>query len=68
MEEKHAKMIERIYSEVVGDEYTEGLIPKFQRIEKKVNRHDFLISVVIGLFVVIASIVAFVKDVFDVFK
>ena len=34
MDSEHEKMIERIYRKIVGDEFTEGLIPWRKRIQK----------------------------------
>lgn len=68
MEEKHQKMLERIYDEVVGDKFTEGLIPKVSRIEKKVNTHEIMIRAVIGVFLVFSALVTFWDDFLSLFN
>lgn len=65
MEDKHAKMIERIYNEVVGDEYTEGLIPKVNKIERKVESLDLKYKIMVGVFAVLVAAVGFFSDLFN---
>lgn len=55
-------MIERIYNEVVGDEFTEGLIPKVNKIERDVNNLNLKYKIVIGVFAILAAIVGFFSD------
>ena len=48
MDEKHIKMIERIHNELVGDPYTEGLIPEHKKLKTKVDQHEVLIRATIA--------------------
>ena len=66
MEDRHAKMIERIYNEVVGDEFTEGLIPKVNKIESKVENLDIKYRIVLGVFIVLVAAVGFLSDIFNI--
>ena len=59
MDKKYTEMIERIYNEIVGDEYTEGLIPKVTRNTEKIRQHDIYFKVVIGLFSLISGLLIF---------
>ena len=68
MTKDHEKMIERIYSEIVGDEYTQGLIPKVDNLCKKVNKHETYIKIGAGLFLVITSVLAFFEQIKEIFK
>lgn len=54
------EMVERIYNELVGDEFTEGVIPKVNRIDKKVRTHTVLFRIVIG----VATAIGFLLTVF----
>ena len=64
MEDRHAKMIERIYNEVVGDEFTEGLIPKVNEIETKVENLNLKYKIMVGVFAVLIAAVGFLTDLF----
>jgi hypothetical protein len=68
MTQDHEKMIERIYSEIVGDEFTDGLIPKVDKLSKKVDKHENYIKIGAGLFLVITSIFAFFEQIKGFFK
>jgi|CEGF01.1.fsa_nt_gi hypothetical protein len=67
MEDRHAKMIERIYNEVVGDEYTEGLIPKVNKIEKDVYNLNVKYKIVIGVIAFLIGASAFLSDISKLF-
>lgn len=75
MNEKQSQMLERIYREIIGDEYTEGLIPEVKRHSKEIeqhasrlNQHDNYFKVMIicvsGLFM----IAAFWNDLKQIFQ
>jgi hypothetical protein len=68
MKPDHEKMIERIYSEIVGDEYTEGLIPKVNRNTQKLEKHEIYFRVVFGLFTLISGLVIFLDTIKTFFK
>jgi len=61
MDEK--QMLKRIYDELVGDEFTEGIIPRVRKNTKKINTHEMYFK---GLFIggtVISLIIAFWNDI-----
>lgn len=66
MDDKHGEMIERIYNELVGDEYTEGLIPKVERMDKKLENHSILFRVVIGLFIALSGVIGLLLDILKI--
>jgi hypothetical protein len=68
MTKDHEKMIERIYSEIVGDEYTDGLIPRVDRLEKKVDNQDIKFKVGAGLIAAISTIVLFFEQIKELLK
>jgi len=68
MDQKHINMIERIYSEIVGDEYTEGLIPKVNRNTEKIKQHDLYFKIIIGTFSVISAVLIFWDNIVNFFK
>lgn len=67
MDETHIRMIERIHRELVGDEFTEGLIPEFKAVKKRVNIHEIQIRAVIGLFLILALIATLLSDWINIF-
>ena len=76
MDEKHIKMIEQTYYAVVGNsEYKQkGIIDELKeekervdRIQRKQNNQDVQIRAVIGVFVILAFIVALLSDWFKMF-
>ena len=68
MDQKHINMIERIYSEIVGDEYTEGLIPKVNRNTEKIKQHDTYFKVIILLFSTISALFLFWENLKNIFN
>jgi hypothetical protein len=55
-------MLERIYNEFVGDEYTEGVIHKVQKNTKKLNQHDLYFKIGIGIIVVLSFLFTFIES------
>jgi hypothetical protein len=68
MDQKHINMIERIYSEIVGDEYTKGLIPKVNRNTEKIKQHDTYFKVIILLFSTISALFLFWDNLKNMFN
>ena len=58
-QKKHEQMLERIYNEVVGDEFTEGIIPQVKKNTEKIKQHDIYFRVVIVVFIVLSFLFAF---------
>lgn len=67
-EKSQKEMIERIYDELVGDKFTEGIIPKVKRLEKTVDKHDVALKIISGVIILITSLVTFWKDLILLFK
>ena len=68
MTKDHEKMIERIYSEIVGDEYTPGLIPRVDRLEKKVDNQDIKFKVGAGIVTILTTILLFFEQIKKIFE
>lgn len=64
----HEQMIERIYREIVGDEYTEGLIPKVNKNTQKIEQHDIYFKVILALGALITTVVVFLESFTNMFK
>ena len=63
MDEKHVKMIERIHAELIGDEFTDGLIPEFKSVKKRVDTHDVYFKLIIYGGSLVAFVAAFWSDI-----
>ena len=60
-------MLQRIYDELVGDEFTEGIIPKVRKNTEKISRHEMYFR---GLFIGgtgISLIITFWNDIKSLF-
>jgi hypothetical protein len=62
-QKKHEQMLERIYNEVVGDEFTEGIIPQVKKNTEKIKQHDFYFRVVIAVFLVLSFLFVFFENI-----
>jgi len=71
MTKDYLDKIDRIYDEIVGDEFTEGLIPKIKRIETTVDEHTRLFKVWPKVVAAVATFVSIVSgilaDAFNLF-
>jgi hypothetical protein len=62
-QDKHANMLERIYNEVVGDEFTEGIIPQVKKNTEKIKQHEIYFRVVVAVFFVLSFLFAFFESI-----
>lgn len=68
MKPDHERMIERIYSELVGDEYTEGIISKVNRNAERLEKHEGYFKIILGLAAVMSGIAIFFESIKNLFK
>jgi len=61
-------MTERIYSELVGDKFTEGLIPAHKKLEKKVSTHEIYFRVILSIGLLSGFIATFWHSIKEIFK
>ena len=66
-ERKHEQMLERIYNEIVGDEYTEGLIPQVKKNTDKIKLHDLYFKIIIGIFTILSFVFVFISNIKNIF-
>ena len=68
-QEKHERLLKDIHTALVGDElHPNGLIPKVEKIEKKVDKHDLYFRIGLGLFSASGLILIFWTNIKTIFS
>ncbi len=69
MDKNHIRMIEDIHAALVGNEYNDkGIIKRVEITETKVNRHELVLKIISGVILFLTAMVAFFKDIIDIFR
>lgn len=69
MDKDHIRMIEDIHDALVGNKYNEkGLIKRVEIVETKSSRHEIALKIISGIILFLVGVVAFLKDIIDIFR
>ena len=67
--QKSMQLISEMHTLLKGDDYgNEGLANKVNRHEKTINKHNAFFYIISVLAAIFTAIVAFVEDIFNIFK